>query len=92
MAAPDIDLIKAWVRIDGTEFDATLPLMIASATSLASHECGVDYTVEDMPESVQQWVAATVSYWVNNPDAATDRKTEVSPFLSGLLDPHRTYA
>ncbi len=92
MAAPDIDLIKTWARIDDTSFDAILPMMITGATGLASHACGVDFVAEIMPESVQMWVAAQVSYWVNNPDAAADRKTEQSPFLNGLLDPHRTYA
>lgn len=91
MAAPETALIKTWARIDGTEFDSILPLMIASATALASHETGVDYTVATMPESVQQWCAATIAYWVNNPDAANERRPDPSPFLSGLLDPYRLY-
>lgn len=91
MPAPDIALVKAWARIDGTEFDAILPTMIASATAVASHETGVDYTIEDMPESVEQWCAATVSYWINHPDAASEKRTDPSPFLAGLLDPYRTW-
>lgn len=91
MPAPDINLIKIWARIDGTEFDALLPTMIASATVVASHETGVDYTVEAMPEAVQQWCAANVSYWINHPEAASERRADPSPFLAGLLDPYRTY-
>lgn len=91
MAAPETNFIKTWCRI-GSEFDAILPMMITSATTLAGNETGVDYQVEDMPEPVQQWVAANVSYWINNPDAATDKKSDPSPFLAGLLDPFRTYA
>lgn len=89
MPQPDIELIKHMARIDDARFDALLPTLIESATSLASHELGTDYETEDMPVSVQQWVAAHVSYWINNPDAAADRKSEPSPFLDGLLDPHR---
>lgn len=91
MAAPDLSLVKAWCRIDGTEFDAILPTMIASAASLASHETGVDYTTATMPEAVQQWVCANVSYWINNSDAASDKRADPSPFLAGLLDPYRTF-
>ena len=89
--APDIAIVKTWCRIDGAEFDDILPAMIASATALASHETGVDYAVQTMPESVVQWVCCNVSYWINNPDAATTRKADPSPFLAGLLDPYRTF-
>lgn len=91
MPAPEIALIKVWARIDGAEFDAILPMLIASATALASHETGVDYIVEAMPDAVQHWCAANVSYWINNSDAASDRRADPSPFLDGLLDPYRTY-
>lgn len=91
MAAPEIDVVKAWCRIDGAEFDAILPTMIDAATALAGHETGVDYATVEMPKSVQQWVAANVSHWLSNPNAADERKVDPSPFLSGLLDPHRLY-
>ena len=91
MPAPDLVLVKTWCRIDGAEFDAIMPTMIASATSLASHECGVDYATEAMPEAVQQWCAAQVAYWINNPEAATEKALTQSPFISGLLDPFRQY-
>lgn len=89
MPAPAIDFVKAWGRIDGDEFDTILPTLIASATALASHETGVDYGTEIMPEPVQHWVTANVSYWVKNPDAALDRTMNPSPFLDRLLDPYR---
>lgn len=92
MAAPDTALVKTWCRIDGSEFDSILPMMIASATAIAGYETGVDYTVESMPESVQQWVAANVAYWIDHPNAANDKTSDPSPFLAGLLDPHRTYS
>lgn len=91
MAVPETALIKAWCRIDGTEFDAILPTIISAATAQAGHEVGVDYTTTAMPAAVQQWVAATVSYWINNPDAATTRQMAPSPFLDRLLDKARTY-
>lgn len=91
MAAPEIALVKAWSRIDGAEFDAILPTMITAATALASHETGVDYTVAAMPAAVQQWACAQVSYWIDNPGAASDRTMDPSPFLARLLDPYRTY-
>lgn len=91
MPAPSLDLVKTWARIDGTAFDAILPTLVDAATAVASHETGHDYTVEDMPAPVTQWVAATVSYWIANPDAAAERAHEPSPFLARLLDPYRTY-
>jgi len=91
VAAPDNALVKTWCRIDGTEYDAILPTMISSATAMASHETGVDYLTVAMPAAVQQWVCAQVSYWIDNPAAASERKSDPSPFLAGLLDPYRTY-
>lgn len=92
MAAPDIDFIKAWCRIDGSEFDDVIPALIASATAGASHEVGVDYATEDMPESVQVWCAAQVAHWISTPEAASDKSLERNPFLSRLLDPYRVYS
>lgn len=88
MPSPSIDIVKTWCRIDGAEFDAILPTMIAGATGLASHGTGVDYTVEVMPDSVQMFVAATVSYWLENPSA----NGVTAKHLEGLLDPHRVYS
>lgn len=91
MPAPDLALIKSWCGVFGPEYDAQLPIMVAAATRLASHECGVDYVAEPMPENVQQWCAAQVSYWINNPDAAAEKPLHKSPFIDGLLDPERRF-
>ena len=91
MPSPSSDLVKAWCRIDGTDFDAVLPTMIASAVMLASHETGVDYITESMPEAVQQWCAAQVAFWIESPSAAIDRQLFRSPYVDRLLDPYRTY-
>ena len=91
MAAPPTEFIKAWCRIDGNEFDAILPAMIASATASASHETGHDYSTEVMPESVQMWCAAQVSHWLSSPAALAGGDSKKNPFLDGLLDPHRLF-
>lgn len=91
MAAPDTSFIKAWCRIDGSEFDVILPAMIADATARASHETGVDYASVDMPESVKIWCAAQVAHWIATPGAATEKAHQRNLFLDGLLDPHRLY-
>jgi hypothetical protein len=90
MAAPDTPFVKAWCRIDGTEFDAILPAMIAQATALASHETGVDYSTTTMPDGVKMWCCAHIAHWLTNPAASSERQ-EVNPYFNGLLDPHRTY-
>ena len=41
--SPDTAFVKEWCRIDGAEFDIILPKLIATATTLACHETGVDY-------------------------------------------------
>ncbi|WP_028310977.1 head-tail connector protein [Derxia gummosa] len=87
MPAPDLALVKSWCRIDGTEFDGQLPTMVTAATAMASHETGIDYLTEEMPEAVQQWCAAVVSHWLSNPGS----EAAPSPFMARLLDPHRTY-
>lgn len=92
MSAPDTAFVKQWARIDGTEFDAILPTLIDSATALAGHATGKDYFTVTMPEPVQQWCAATVSYWISSPDAATERPMIPAPFLAALLDPYREFA
>jgi hypothetical protein len=92
MPAPDTAIVKQWCRIDGDEFDLILPVLIGSAAKLASHECGVDYSVETMPEPVQSWVCAQVAYWIENPESGSDDRMKPSPFLAGLLDPYRSYA
>ena len=94
MAAPTLEFIKAWCRIDGDEFGAVLPALIASATAGASHETGHDYATEEMPESVQMWCAAQVAHWLAMPEAATSssgNNHQKNLFLDGLLDPHRAY-
>lgn len=91
MAAPTTDFIKAWCRIDGAEFDAILPAMIASATAGASHETGRDYVTVAMPESVKIWCAAQVAHWLATPEAAKEGQAQKNLFLDGLLDPHRLY-
>lgn len=93
MPAPSIDIVKSWVRI-GEAFDTLLPMMITSATRLAGHETGQGdehYITADMPEPVQQWVAANVAYWIENPEAASEKAAQPSPFLERLLDPYRVY-
>lgn len=91
MPAPALQVVKDWCRIDGTEFDAFLPALIDSATILASHQTGTDYTVEAMPAPVQTWVFAQCAHWIDQPAAATERAMVKSPFLDGLLDPFRSY-
>lgn len=92
MPAPDIQVIKDWCRISDDAFDGILPGLIATATVLAGHETGHDYTTEAMPAPVQTWVAAQCAYWIDQPAAATERAMVKSTFLDGLLDPYRTYA
>ena len=89
MAAPSSDFVKFWCRIDGAEFDAILPDLIASGVALASHETGVDYSASEMPQGVKIWVAAHVAIWIKSPEAAKD--ADPAPHLSHLLDPHRLY-
>lgn len=94
MAAPDTSFIKAWCRIDGSEFDVILPAMIADATARASHETGVDYASVDMPESVKIWCAAQVAHWIATPEAVVSpsgNNPQKNLFLDGLLDPHRLF-
>lgn len=92
MAAPSSDLIKAWCRIDGSDFDAVLSTMISTAVAIASHETGVDYVADEMPEAVQQWCAAQVAFWIESPSAATERQMFRSPYVDRLLDPYRVYS
>lgn len=91
MPKPTDSLIKVYCRIDGSEFDAILPTMIDAATALASHETGVDYTTAAMPEAVQQWCAAQISHWIDNPSAASDKQMHKAPYIDRLLDPYRSY-
>lgn len=88
---PDTAYVKAWCRIDGTDFDTILPGLISTATILACHETGRDFINEAMPEPVQAWCAAQCAYWINNPESGGDKKVMPSPFHLGLLDPYRTY-
>jgi len=87
-----VDIIKQWCRIDGNEYDQILALNISAAIALASHETGVDYTVNPIPASVQQWIAAHCAYWIDNPGLATGRDLQVLPYVSRLLDPYRQYS
>lgn len=84
--------IKAWCRIDGDQFDDTLPMLVDSALALANHETGRSYPEEDIPSAVRAWVAAQVSYWINNPAAATAGAMMPSPFHRALIDRYRVFA
>jgi len=52
---------------------------------------GYGDTPESVPQSIRQFIAAHVAYWVRNPEAAVEMQMIPSPFLSSLLDPFRTY-
>lgn len=90
-AGVDIDIVKRWCRIDGSEFDTILPMMIESAIAIAEQETGRDYHAEEMPAAVLQFVCAHVSYWINTPDAALEKSMMPSPFVARLLDPYRLW-
>lgn len=92
MAQPDIQTVKDWCRISGTEFDSILPTLIDTATTLAGHETGKDYFTDAMPAPVQTWCAAQCAHWIDNPAAVTDRQMYKSPSIDGLLDPYRVFA
>lgn len=87
-----LTFVKEWCRIDGNEFDGILPTMIATATTMASHETGHDYHTEPMPEPVKAFIAAQCAYWIDHPAAATEKQMMPSPFHAGLLDPYRRFA
>ena len=92
MPAPDLAYVKAVCRLDDNRHDLTLPVCIGAATQKASHETGVDYSVQPMPDAVKQWVALYARYLCELPGVSVD--VEVKPFparLDGLLDPYRTY-
>lgn len=51
---------------------------------------GVDATF--VPQAIRQWMAAHIALWIRSPESATERYAVVAnPFLSGLIDPFRTY-
>lgn len=89
MPAPDNAFIKAWCRIDGTEFDAVLTPLISAATALAQNLTGIDYALNPMPESVQMWVCVHVKYWLDNPDDSRDKPLQN---VDTLIQPYRAYA
>lgn len=91
MAAPTTEFIKAWCRIDGSEFDAILTDLIADATKRAGSETGNDYFTVEMPSSVKIWCGMQVAHWVRNAEATTDRALYKTPYVDGLLDPYRLY-
>lgn len=96
MAAPEIATVKAWCRIDGAEYDALLPLLIADATAQAGHHVAGDaghYLVTAMPASVQMWCCAQIAHWLEQPSAtvASGNAPQRNLFLDGLLDPYRLY-
>lgn len=90
-AGVDLEIVKRWCRIDGSEFDVILPMMVSSAVALAEQETGRDYSAEEMPPAVLQFVCAHVSYWINTPDAALEKSMMPSPFVARLLDPYRLW-
>lgn len=91
MPAPTIDFFKAWCRVDGDEFDAILPDLIAAATDQASNETGNDYTTVEMPSSVKMWCALQVGHWLKNAESTTEKTLVKTPYIDGLLDPYRQY-
>lgn len=46
---------------------------------------------ENLP-TARQFIIAQASYWTQSPNAASERKSEPSPFLSHLLDAIKVYA
>lgn len=95
MPAPDTAVVKTWCRIDGTEFDTILPMLIADATAQAGHQVAQDsayYVANEMPASVLMWCCAQIAHWLETPSATTSGNApQRNLFLDGLLDPYRQF-
>ncbi|MBW7903022.1 MAG: phage gp6-like head-tail connector protein [Rhodocyclaceae bacterium] len=93
----DPGVVKVWCRIDGDEFDAVLPMMLADAVAQAGHLVAgrADYYASGpMPASVQMWCCAQIAHWLETPSASVSpsgNNPQRNLFLDGLLDPYRLY-
>jgi uncharacterized phiE125 gp8 family phage protein len=47
---------------------------------------------DGVPASIRQWMVAQCVHWIDNPAASQGKSLNPTPFLSGLLDPHRSWA
>lgn len=85
------DQVKAAARIDGSEFDATIPGYISAAQSMIEHECGVAVGAFSTPPDagVTQCAIAISAALVANPTAGRDEMHDL--LRSSLLDRARLW-
>lgn len=67
----EIDDCKAALRIDGTEFDALLPALIASARQVAEQETGRAFIAQTWRAELDDWPEATDAIPVYRPSACS---------------------
>jgi uncharacterized phiE125 gp8 family phage protein len=46
----------------------------------------------EVPAAIRHWMVAQCVHWIDNPAASQSKSLNPTPFLSGLLDPYRTWA
>lgn len=78
-------------RIDGTEFDADLPGLIARVQAMLEHECGLESGDLDAAtdNGAKQAALGVCVVIVDNPAAGRDELNAI--LRSALLDAVRTY-
>jgi uncharacterized phiE125 gp8 family phage protein len=75
------------------ELNVTWPTLVDAVGHRVRVAFDVGYgNAAAVPECIKLYIKAMVTYWVQNPQAATERGYVPAPFLGSLLDPERVFA
>lgn len=76
-----IDPVSTWPSL-GTGAGPRVRVVFTAGYDDAAH----------VPACVKRWIIAQVGQWLRSPEAGSDRKVEINPFMARQLDPVRIYA
>jgi uncharacterized phage protein (predicted DNA packaging) len=89
-----LDMVKEYLRIDHTEDDNLLNMMLVAAKSFIQSYLNKKFDeFEEIPDEFTIACLALVSHWYEKREIQGDKNTakELSYIFSGLLDLHRDW-
>jgi len=88
----DLDFVKNYLRIDHTEDDALLLLMIDSAKNFIQSYLNIKFSeMEEIPDEFTIAALALIAHWYENREIQTNVQGELKYIFSGILDMYRNW-
>jgi len=88
----DLDFVKNYLRIDHTEDDALLLLMIDETKNFIQSYLNIKFSeMEEIPDEFTIAALALIAHWYENREIQTNVQGELKYIFSGILDMYRNW-